>query len=215
MADADADVPSIAEDGPDQPEAPTADQTVDDAAGVVNEATSEQADGDVDEVTVDLEEDDFGGDLFDSVDDVDDAGDSAQSSASSSSDGDSDGDAPLDGVDELEGANAEMEAALNEGAARMGVIGLTEEDFEDSNLSKDELREEFEQTFEAFRFGHFGSQMVEEYILKPADGEVSPVWGFVGAAMMAGAMMIWMRPDGDEKVEAAREAIGNIAGGVV
>lgn len=210
MSDVEADVPEVA-DVPDVDDTPETE--------VSDDVEQDDPPTDVDEATVDLTDDDLGGgDLFDSVDDVEDDDQDGASDSSSSSGGDGDGDGDSDdaigGLADLEGASAEMEEAINEGMARLGVIGLTEEDFDESNLSREDLQEEFEQTFSAFRLGHFGAQAVEEYILQPADGEVSPIWGFLGAAMMAGAMMVWMRPDGDEKVEAGREAISKIAGGV-
>lgn len=113
----------------------------------------------------------------------------------------------------LEGDSAAMEGAINDGAARFAVVGLTEADMEGHDLTKSELETEFRETFAAFRLGYFGTQVVEEYVLAPADEDISPMWGLLGSILLAGAMAVWLRPDGDQAVEKARNAIGDLGGG--
>lgn len=188
------------------------DESVADATNVLEGTDNEQPSGDVDEETVDLSEDDLsgGGDLFTGVDDSD----NSSSGDSSESDDEDDDDGDLEDIaDGLDGNAGAMEDAINDGFAQLGVFGLTDDDFEDSSLDKDGLKDEFRQTFEAFRVGYFGSQVVEEYVLNPADGDVSPAWGLAGSMLIASAMILWMRPDGDQKVQALRDAVGGIAGG--
>lgn len=195
----------------DPPEAVPGEATVEEVADEVEEQPANES-GDVEEATVDLSDEDLGGDLFDGVEDDD--GDSEQDSSDGEGDGSETQDDEEPIADGLEGNAAALEETLNEGMAQVGVFGLTEEDFEESNLDKDGLRDEFQAVFESFRFGYFGSQVIEEYVLNPADGEVSPAWGLAGAMLMASATILWMRPDGDEKIDAIRDTVTNIAGGV-
>lgn len=146
---------------------------------------------------VELREDDFdgGGGLFDDVEDADDDPDT--------DDGDEgDGD-PLDALDDRGEA---LEGAINEGFARLGVAGLPDDE-------QDDLEGEFTEIFEAFRMGYFGSRMVEEYVFVDDGQEVDPAWGFAGSAFCALAIILWMRPDGDEQMGRITDAVGNIAGG--
>lgn len=174
--------------------------------------SSDQSSGDVEEQTLTLDDEDLGGDsLFDGVDDVED--DQPATSEQGQDEADDQDDEETAIADGLEGNAAAMEGAINEGMAQLGVFGLSDDDFEESGRSKGDLREEFEETFEAFRVGYFGSQVVEKYILDPADGEVSPAWGLAGSMLIASAMILWMRPDGDEKVERLQDTLSNISGG--
>jgi len=165
------------------------------------------ADKEIEETEVHLSEDDLGGDdLFDGIEDS-----TEERAEEDSADGGRDGD---DGTtaDGLSGSSAAMEGAINDGAARLAVVGLTEEDFTDSNLDKHSLEAEFRETFEAFRLGYFGSRAVDEYILTPDDDEVDPAWGFCGAMLLAGAMAVWMRPDGEEKLGDVQQTIEQLTG---
>lgn len=181
----------------------------------VQDDVEEASPEDVEEATVELEEDDLvGDDLFDGVDDVEDDGDG-------SSDGSSDGGESSDGDDgdedelaDLDVGGVAFEESINDGAARLATIGLTDEDMEDSKLSKDELEEEFRQTFEAFRLGHFGQSFLSEYVLTDSADEINPAWGLLGSTLVAAAMVVWLRPDGDQAIEKARGAIENMSGGV-
>lgn len=221
------DVPQMAEPDASEPSTATPDtpglddEAAADAAEEANEQTEAKVDAsEVNERTVDLSDDDFGGsDIFSGVEDAPDrSADSSSEPAAQESEGDgeSDGEEESNGgdplADGLSGNAAAMESSINDGAARLAVVGLTDEDFEDSPLTKESLEEEFAETFAAFRLGYFGQQVVDEYVLAPADGDVSPAWGLFGAVLIAGAMMVWLRPDGDEAVAKAREVVGNITG---
>lgn len=183
-----------------------------DADDVVDEHEN-NASGDVNEAEVELTDDDLGGDLFSGVEEAE-SGDESESSPDTS-DGSGDGDeSDLEEVaDGLDGNAAAMEDTFNEGAARLAVVGLTDDDFEDSDLTKSSLQEEFEETFQAFRLGYFGSRALEEYVLDPADEDVSPAWGLLGSVLMTGALVVWLRPDGDEAIGKAREKISGFTGG--
>lgn len=135
---------------------------------------------------VDLGEDDFGGDdLFDDVEDADDDGDGG------------------DPLDELEQTVGAVEGAVNSGAARAAVAGLEDEE---------ELQEEFEDIFGAFRLGHFADQFADEYLF--VDGEdIDPAWGLFGSMLCCCAVVLWMRPDGDEQIERLQSAVSGISGG--
>lgn len=208
-------MPEIADDmdeaeSDEQPETETEQPTDSEESEPVetdDEGPSEAGD-DIEEAEVELSEDDLGGgDLFDGIEESEDDG-TDSTPADDRSDGD-DG-AIADGLDGNSGA---MEEAINDGAARLAVVGLTDEDFEESNLDKSTLETEFRETFEAFRLGYFGSRAVDEYVLSPQDKEVDPAWGFCGAVLMAGAMVVWMRPDGDETLGEVQQTIESITGG--
>lgn len=193
---------------------------VEEAVEAVGEANDEQPDpSDVNEASVELGEDDLSGgesSLFSGVEDSENAtGESAESGGESDAGDEEDADPLGDMTGGLDGNAAALEDAINEGAARLAVVGLTEDDFgEDSAMSKESLEEEFSETFASFRLGYFGSQTIDQYVLQPADGDVNPAWGLCGAMLMAAGMAAWMRPDGDEKVAAIRETVeGIIAGG--
>lgn len=172
-------------------------------AGGETDGDSEQTDeetvdlDDVEEASVDLDAAPTGGDLFDGVESAEtDAQSDSVPDESEESGGEPDApEQPLDGI----------ETAIVEGAARLGVTGLGDDDFEDG--SRDELQEEFEEIFEAFRLGHFGARTIDEYVLQPADGEVDPAWGLMGSTLLAACLVVWMRPDGDEQVGELYDAI--------
>ena len=161
--------------------------------------------GEPDVEEVDLTDDDLdgGGDLFTGTDDATGSSDGDVEESESDEDEEDGGDV-LDGLDERGEA---AENAINEGMARLAVVGLEDDERED-------LLDEFEEVFKAFRLGYFGSRFLEEYVFAPEDDEVDPTWGLVGAMLCCVAFTVWMRPDGDELVGDAKEAIGNIAGGV-
>lgn len=202
------DVPEVVNDNDDQPEE-IEDEGVDEPIEDENETNPE-----VDEATVDLTDDDFGGDLFDGVEDdgVDESADSADVSDSSDEDGGEVDESPEDVL----GANADaIEESINEGVARLAVVGLSDDDLEDSDMTKKGLENEFTDVFETFRLGHFGSQFIVEYVLEPSDGDIDPTWGLLGSAMMATAMVVWLRPDGTEAIGEMRDQIEDLAGGVL
>lgn len=96
--------------------------------------------------------------------------------------------------------------SVNSGFARMAVIGL------DEAQGKEELRGEFRATFEEFRLGFYGAQVCEEYLMAP-DDDVDPVWGFAASALACTALVLYMRPDGEELIEQGRtKAAGFTAG---
>jgi hypothetical protein len=178
--------------------------------------------GDVEEVELELSDEDLGGDLFDGVENAQDAdasGDSAGGRGIQAA-GDDEGGEDVDEDEEadpvaggLEGNAEAMEDAINDGAARLACIGLQDDDLDD-DMATGDLEAEFVETFEAFRLGYYGSRVVDEYLLAPDEDEVNPAWGLAGSALMALAMAVWLRPDGADKVRAARESIEGLADGI-
>lgn len=139
---------------------------------------------------VELGEDDYGGDnLFDDVEDAE--SDSSSSTSSESSD-------VMDGLDAATGG---LSSAMNEGAARLAVVGLEDDE-------KEELEQEFTEVFGAFRLGHYAGRCAEEYVLSDTDEEVDPAWGLLGSVLVCSAVVMWMRPDGDEQIEQLKQALG-------
>jgi len=157
---------------------------------------------------VELSEDDLDGsasDLFTGTEDAS-SDESADGGDDESDGGDDPDEDPLDALGER---GESMEGAINDGAARLAVVGLDDGD------EKEDLHDEFTEVFEAFRLGYFGSRFMEEYVFAADDEEVDPTWGLLGAAACCTALVIWMRPDGDEMVGRAREAVENLAGGAL
>lgn len=154
--------------------------------------SNESKEPEPDVAEVELTEEDFGGeDLFADIED------SEQSSTADHSDAD-------DLLGELDDRGGQLEEAINDGAARLAVVGLED---------PDDLEEEFQEVFAAFRLGFFGSRFTEEYILLSDDEEIDPAWGLLGAAMCCMAVTLWMRPDGDEQMRRFQSAMSTIAGG--
>lgn len=144
---------------------------------------------------VDLGSDDFGGnDLFSDVED------------SSGGDGRDGGDAdPFAEIDD--GGAGGLATTINEGAARLAVVGLEEDE-------REGLRTEMEEVFAAFQLGTFGSRFMDEYVMVDNAEEIDPAWGLLGSALCCAAVALWLRPDSDEQVERLGEVLGNIRGGV-
>lgn len=211
------DTPAVAS----PPDEPDDDQDGDDGADL--EPAVRKFDGsgnDVQEATVDLSDDDLGGNsLFSGVEEGESSSSrsSGDDSASDPDDGDDgeDGDGMEEIVDGLDGNAGAMEDAINGGVARALVTGLTDDDFgDDSTMDKKTLQEELEETAEAFRLGYFGSKCVDEYFLAPDGKEPSPAWGLLGTALMMLGMAVYLRPDGDQAVEQVREAVGGLSGAI-
>jgi hypothetical protein len=134
---------------------------------------------------------DGGSEAF-SFDDDDEGSDSESSSSSGS-------------------ASPQLANSINQGVARAAVIGLDDEWETDSgSMTKDELQTEFEETFEAFRLGHYASEVAEEYLLVEED--IHPAWGLLGASLVCAAVIVYRRPDGDEFVQEAKNRLGSIPG---
>lgn len=114
----------------------------------------------------------------------------------------------------LDDETSNVETFINEGAARLAVVGLDRE----YKLDKDEeiaesecLEAEFYEVFETFRLGHFGAGFLDTYIFVD-DEPVDPAWGLLGAVLCGCAFTIWMRPDGDEIIDDAKDALSEIGG---
>jgi len=157
---------------------------------------SDEPEPDVAEVELSDEDLGDGGDLFDGLEGAsEDAGDSETETGNVGT--------PLDALDDRGEA---LEDAVNDGAARLAVVGL--EDNEREGL-EDEMRE----VFEAFRLGYFGAEFAEEYIFVQGEDSIDPAWGFAGAAFACLGVCLWMRPDGDEQFARMKDALGGLAGG--
>lgn len=214
-------VPEVAEesgdagpemDGDEEPEdvsgesLEAAEELAEDASG---ESDAPKPDGEPDVEEVELSEDDLGGntsDLFTGTEDASTSGGSDDDDESDESDDGGDA-SDSDALDALGQRGESMEEAINDGAARLAVVGLDDED------DKDGLQDEFTEVFGAFRLGYFGSRFMEEYVFTDDDEEVDPTWGLLGAMLTCAAFIVWMRPDGDEMVAQAKDAVEGIIGG--
>jgi hypothetical protein len=99
--------------------------------------------------------------------------------------------------------------SINQGAARAAVIGLQDEfEVNGETQTKDDLREEFEEVFEVANLGTFGAQSAEKYLR--VEGEVDPLMGFAASLLACTALVLWMRPDGDEVIGRVSERVQHI-----
>ena len=182
----------------------------DDMAEPVDDAADESG---PDEVEVDLESDEIGGDLFTGVPDDGDGGGSTPDvgggtgvpDSGGGGGGTSDGDESDDGMADSVGES------INDGAARLAVVGLSADDFDDDRGPSD-LEAEFREVFEAFSLGAYGQRCLDEYVLADDEEEVDPAWGLLGSTLMAASLVIYLRPDGSEQVADLREQIGDLGG---
>lgn len=116
--------------------------------------------------------------------------------------------------DETDGETPEMPGledsavaeAINEGAARLAVVGLEDDD------EQDRLEDEFVEVFEAFRLGHFGAETADEYLLIDDQENVDPIWGLASAMAACAMFTVYMRPDRDEQLERFADTLGGMGG---
>ena len=153
-------------------------------------------DEDVETVEIEPSEDELSGGLFDGVDDADE-----QSGAESA-----ETDESRENTVEPSVSGDALADVINEGAARLAVVGLPEDDFE-SDGSPSELEGEFCGVFAAFRLGHFRQEAVEKHVLAPSEAEIEPVWGLLGSAALAAAVALSMRPDGSDQLSDMAETL--------
>lgn len=129
------------------------------------------------------------GDIFDGVDGDDSGGDESAEPAETRTSG--------------------LAQDINRGAARLSVVGLDDEwETDDGTRKKQDLQDEFEEVFEAFRLGHYGEIVTEEYLLAEAE-DIHPVWGLCGAMLICAAVVMYRRPDGDQLVETGKMKLGD------
>jgi hypothetical protein len=95
-----------------------------------------------------------------------------------------------------------FEEPIVEGFARMAVVGLDDDE-------KDELEPEFVDVFEAFQLGHYGDQVLHEYVLV-GDDDINPLYGLAGSMLMCTVLTVYMRPDGDEIVSSVRDRMAEL-----
>lgn len=107
-------------------------------------------------------------------------------------------DEPDDNFDEI----------IIEGFARLAVINI------EPKTEQSQLQDEFEEVFEAFRLGHFGREVIYEYIIIDDQQDIDPIWGFFGSMLMCSVVVMWMRPDSDEIVGNGKETIEEFIDGV-
>lgn len=179
----------------DTPEEPDNGENVEDDEEEVDmvktdvETTGVDPDGFFDEVEAESGGDAVDNDMFDGVDDA----------------ADSDED---DGGSNRE-PNTSLAENINRGFSRAAVIGLDEtwetEDGDEKN--KEDLRKEFEETFEMFRLGHYGSICAEEYL--NMEDDIHPAWGLLGASLICSAVIVYKRPDGEDLLETSKLKLGS------
>lgn len=102
-------------------------------------------------------------------------------------------------------ADSGVAVAINEGAARLAVVGLEDPE-------KSDLEEEFTEVFEAFGLGKNGARFADEYLMIDDGEQVDPAWALASTAMACAIFAIYMRPDRDEQLDKLAGAVGNIGG---
>jgi hypothetical protein len=178
--------------------------------------TDTDSDDDVDMVQTDIEETGVDPDgFFDGVDaetsrggtDDDDIFDGLDGDGSSTSSGGSDSQSTS-----RSSRSTSLASDINSGVARAAVIGLDDEWETDDGETKQksDLEDEFRETFEAFRLGHYASICAEEY-LKLDQDDINPVWGLLGASLICAAVIVYRRPDGDQLIDSAKLNLGEMS----
>lgn len=161
----------------------------------------EEVDEDIDEAfdrieNADRPNDPADNDDFDPFGDYGDDGDG--DSGSSGSGGDASGEDIAD--------------AIVEGTARLAVLGLDDEfEINGEQKTKSDLQDEFKEVFTAFRLGEFGGEVAEEYLFVEED--IDPLMGFAAACLCCTAMVLWMRPDGEDIAKDAYNRVATIGTG--
>lgn len=139
--------------------------------------------------------------FFDGTESVDDDGQAAVT-------GDEPGAPPggeLPTAADMEPGEHSFEEPINEGCARLAVVGLDDD-------SQSDLEGEFEEVFESFQLGHYGNRVMQDYLLRGAD-DISPIWGLAGSALLCTTMVVYLRPDGDELVSTASDRLSGLRSG--
>jgi hypothetical protein len=174
----------------------------------LEDETDDATDGDADEENedeieeIDPTDEELGGNggLFSGVEDA--GGESSETGG----DAEQEDQTTSEGEAGIGSTPPQLEQTINEGAARLAVVGLDDDD------EADDLEEEFQEVFQTFRLGHFGARTIDEYILID-DEDVSPAWGLAATIAACTAFTLWMRPDGEDQLKRAKEAIDSIANG--
>lgn len=101
--------------------------------------------------------------------------------------------------------------SINEGAARLAVVGLPEQFEHNGEMTfKDDLEDEFLEVFETFKLGEYGEKAADEYL--NVEGDIDPLWGFTASMAVCAVLVVHMRPDGGEIVGKAEAQISQMAG---
>lgn len=171
---------------------------------------------DVEVLEIEPEGDELAGGLLDDFEDAEsgESGIEAEDGDDQGEDVDEDGDEDEGGVMVETTANEELAGVINDGAARLAVVGLTDEDFEEDKTPS-ELEEELREVFGAFRLGEYAGASAEKYIMAPGDDEIDPVWGLLCSCLVAGAVTIMLRPDGSEISGGLKEQVDGLLGGAL
>lgn len=207
--------PTVAEDdgdaGGETPESPD-----DEAEMAADAGSGKSPDGPDEMAEVELSEDDVDADgadeLFTSTEDkTDDTAESDESGDESESSDDESGGPDLLG-DGLDGRAGRLEERVNESMARMAVVGLDDEYKMEDDDDTDCLEAEFRDVFDLAGVGYHSAEFVDEYILTGDQEQVDPAFGLLGSVLACAALVVYLRPDGDEKLADAKDAISNIGG---
>lgn len=95
---------------------------------------------------------------------------------------------------------------INEGFARLAVVGLDREYKMSDEDDTDALEHEFREVFETFRLGEYGSDALQEHVFA-FDDTVDPMWGFFASMVVCCIIVVSHRPDGDELVMNMRQRL--------
>lgn len=117
---------------------------------------------------------------FDGVED--EQGDESESESSSGGTGGGSGDPTI-------------ESAIENGLSEVACIGL-------DGGERDRVYGEMNAIAERFKIGYFGEQCVQKYLKRDIEN-IPPEYGLVAALIAFGAIAIYKRPDGEERVQHA------------
>jgi hypothetical protein len=219
--------PVAVDDDGDDDESDAVDQKLDelqeaeaDAAAEAEQSESDDAPFESDEdIELDLADTNVGEEVDDSPSGSsggsdDDPFEGTESSGFDGVDDDFGFDADDSGESGFDPTDGTLPSTLNEGAAKLAVLGLPEEfEHHGETKTKDELQDEFEEVFETFKLGDFGAEVADEYLFVEDDG-VDPLVAFTLSLALCTIIVGMSRPDSDELVGKAKRRFSGMSGSI-
>lgn len=103
------------------------------------------------------------------------------------------------------GDTSTIQEAIEEGMAEVAVVGLR-------GRERDRVRSEMEAVASKFKLGYFGEQVAQKYLKRDLD-DIPPEYGLAAAMLAFAAVTLYKRPDGEQKVREAVDALRNSISG--
>jgi len=168
-------------------------------AGESEDESEAPSDGGMDEAAFTVGEADLGVDSdddivsgFDGVEDDEEEGE--ESSESTSSGGSSGGSTDIN-----------IESTIEDGLAEAAAVGLEGDE-------RDNVRREMKAVASKFKVGYFGSQVATKYLKRDIE-DIPAEYGLAASLIAFGAIAIYKRPDGEERIRKGVQKVRDSFGG--